>query len=209
MTATDGSTGSVPSAQHIADLSRTLGLLTQLRLLDGIWTAAAQAASKEEGAARSTQVTKVTAVVDALDAAFQELASLAPRLEPIFAQHADTLREGTDKILAATPGSAQSKMREMLATKGDLAEAARDTVSRLPSMASDETAKIRTEVGKLNNGSTSAGDFSTETERDLAILAASASVFLGPEAGIAIEAVAHGLEAAGSLLGSLWDWLTG
>jgi hypothetical protein len=209
MTAADGSTGSVPSAQHIADLSRTLGRLTQLRVLDGIWTAAAQAASKEEGSARSTQVTKVTAVVHALDAAFQELASLAPRLEPIFAKHADMLQEGTDKILDATPGSARSKMREILATKGDLAEAARDTVSRLPSTASDETAKIRTEVGKLYNGATSAGDFSQQTEVELGVLAASASVLLGPEAGIAIEAVAHGAEAAVSLLGSLWDWLTG
>jgi hypothetical protein len=172
MTAADGSTGSVPSAQHIADLSRTLGRLTQLRVLDGIWTAAAQAASKEEGSARSTQVTKVTAVVDALDAAFQELASLAPRLEPIFAKHADMLQEGTDKILDATPGSARSKMREILATKGDLAEAA-----------SDETAKIRTEVGKLYNGATSAGDFSQQTEVELGVLAASASVLLAQKQG--------------------------
>lgn len=185
-----------------------MGLLTQLRLLDGIWTAAAQAASKEEGSARSTQVTKGTAVVDALDAAFQELAALAPRLEPIFAQHADMLREGTDRILDATPGSAR-KMREMLATKGDLAEAARDIVSRLPSTASSETAKIRSEVGKLSNGAKSAGDFSQETEVELGVLAASASVLLGPEAGIVIEAVARGAEAAVSLLGSLWDWLTG
>ena len=205
MTATQDS--SSPAASSFYDLSAALGLLTQLRYLDALWTAAAHQASQVQGSARSTQVSKTTAVVDAVDSAFQELARLAPRLEELFAKHEDT--EGTEAFLSTLSPSGQARARELLAGKGNPAQAAREAASRLPATATRETTTIRGEVDKLSNGADATGDFSSQTEAELAALALGVSFIAGPEAGAGVEILAHAGEALVSLASSLWDWITG
>ena len=197
---------SSPVATSFYDLSAALGLLAQLRYLDALWTAAAHQASQVQGSERSTQVSTTTAVVDAVDSAFQELAKLAPRLEELFAKHQDT--EGTEAFLSTLSLSGQARARELLTGKGNPAQAAREVVSGLPATATREMTTIRSEVDKLSRGADATGDFSTQTEAQLAALALGVTFIAGPEAGAGVEILAHAGEAIVGLASSIWDWLT-
>jgi hypothetical protein len=61
-----------------------------------------------------------------------------------------------------------------------------------------------TQIDRLTNNEAIQGDFTTEEERDLAVVAAAATVLFGPEAGAIVEGVAHLGELAVSLFHSVF-----
>jgi hypothetical protein len=194
-------TNTVPSGEQYVDLTRTLALMAQLRMLDAIWTHQARVATTEEGSARAERVSSLTSVVDALDAGLENLADLSESLEPVFAQHADAMR----REFAQLPEEQRTKLRGLVEQRGgDFAAAVLDATSRLRATVTSENSSIRTEFGKLSGGADSGGDFSSQVEADLALVAAGASALFGPEAFPVVEGIAH----LGELAVSFWHWLT-
>jgi hypothetical protein len=197
------------TANQVVDLTSTLALLAQLRLLDATWTEQARAATNERGTARAGRVYTLGGVVDALDTGLASLADLAERLEPVFAQHADAMRREFARAMdpAGERGltdTERTRLRDVVdARGGDFAEAVRDAASRMRQTTATETATIRTEFGGLSAGGASQGDFSSQVETDLALVAAGASVLFGPEAGVVVEGAAH----LGELAYSFFSWL--
>jgi len=197
----DSGSGSALTADQVVDLTNTLALLAQLRLLDAAWTEQA----------RAGRVSTLGGVVDALDAGLTRLADLAERLEPVFAQHAGAMRREFAGAMDPAGGRAlgdtqRTRLREVVdARGGDFAEAVRDAASRMRQTTATETATIRTEYNRLSAGGASQGDFSSQVETDIALVAAGASALFGPEAFAVVEGAAH----LGELAYSFFSWLFG
>jgi hypothetical protein len=199
-----------PSAAQQAELADGIALVTQLLLLDAVWTQQARIASEETGAEKARRVSELSSVVDPLDERLTRLTETCGRMEPIFNDQARTLRDGYVKAIEQTEGR---RLTEDQRTKliqvvdhagGDFADAVVTATSRLRTAAVDERGSIRAEFDGLSRGATSEGDFSQEVETDLLWVAAGASVLLGPEAGVVVEAVAHLGELAVGLFHSIF-----
>ena len=208
---TDSGSGSALTASQVVDLTNTLALLAQLRFLDATWTEQARAATNAGGSARAGRVSTLGGVVDALDAGLTSLADLAERLEPVFALHADAMRREFARAMDPAGGRALSdaqrtRLRGVVDTRGgDFAEAVREAASRMRQTTATETATIRTEFGRLSAGGASRGDFSSQQEADIALVAAGASALFGPEAFAVVEGAAH----LGELAYGFFSWLFG
>src|SRR6516164_8504423 len=126
-----------------------------------------------------------------LDALWTAAAHQASQVQgsELSAKHQYT--EGTEAFLSTLSLSGQARARELLTGKGNPAQAAREVVSGLPATATREMTTIRSEVDKLSRGADATGDFSTQTEAQLAALALGVTFIAGPEAGAGVEILAH------------------
>lgn len=206
-------------------LLRGLGVATQLVTLDKVWTTAAQSHAIDPPDTADPQqappptkdelLGSLNIIREAYEQTWLDFADVAEQLEPVFAEHADVIRQGQPALMEQTSESGRVKLRRALDTKDDLAAAAQTAAANMRTSANSEIALMRAEVAKITNGGTSEGDMSSFAEAGVAAVAGASTVVLGPGGPALIELAAHTdlgesiIDAIGDGLSAAWNWLTG
>lgn len=184
-----------------------MGLCFELVYLDDYWTRAAR-----EGMV--TDAEGFQAIVNAMDGGLAELADGLESLIAIFRAHDERMRTVFDAVVVGSPlpggggrfagAPLAEEQRARVAQVierwggGDFPVAAVNAAEDLGGRIDGEREQLRTEFERVARGSSSSGDMSPETFKDVVLIAAGASAVLGPEAGAVV------LAAAG-----LWDLIFG
>jgi hypothetical protein len=203
-----------------------LSVATQLVTLDKVWTTAAQSHAIDPPdtpdpkqvppPTKDELLNSLNIIRQAYEQTWLDFAEVAEQLQPVFAEHADVIRQGQPALMEQTPESGRTKLRRTLDTNSnDLAVAAQTAAANMKTSANSEIALMRAEVDKIANGGTSEGDMSAFGEAGVAALAGASTVLLGPGGPALVELAAHTdlgesiVDAIGDGLSAAWHWLVG
>jgi hypothetical protein len=194
------------------DLVRTTGLITELVVLDEVWTREA-AASSDPAMRDDDRVEQLSGVVDRLDQLYGEIGALGPRLSEIFRAHGALLRERYEVLIAddaedrqpaprtrSLTGDERRKLRAYVDEhgRGDVVGLVTNAAYQLGAQSGTERQNLRAEYGAIRGGGGSDGDMDPEFEFWVQAVALAATIALGPEAGGVVE-----------LIGGIISWLVG
>lgn len=198
-------------AQAVVDGLRAMALLWQLRAMDNVWTNWAQLVSSDTGVEGGSeevptdQLAPLGIFVDGIDQTFKEFAEVSRRLEPMFAQNADVLRQqSASSLLEGLSEPARARVETVLNSNADLAEVTRAHLANMDATASSAVATIRTEAGRLAKGGTSTGDYDPTTEAVIGAVATGVGGWVGPLGIIVVEGFAHS-ETGESIVTAIGD----
>jgi len=193
------------------DLVRTIGLITELVVLDEAWTREAEASSapatRDDG-----RVEQLSGVVDRLDQLYGEIGALSPRLGEIFRAREALLRERYEALTTddeqrlpnprtrSLSPEERGKVRNFVEEhgQGDVIGLVTNAAYQIGEQSSIQVRNLRAEYDTIRRRGTSAGDMDPQFELWLQGIAIAATIALGPEAGAVVE-----------LIGGIIDWLVG
>ena len=207
-------------------LLRGLSVATQLVTLDKVWTTAAQSYAIDPPdttdpkqvppPTKDELLNSLNIIREAYEQTWLDFAEVAEQLQPVFAEHADVIRQGQPALMEQTSESGRTKLRRTLDTNSDdLAVAAQTAAASMRTSANSEIALMRAEVDKIAEGGTSEGDMSVLGEAATALVAGASVVILGPGGPGIIELAAHTEEgesfigAIGDALSDAWHYIVG
>jgi len=192
-----------PTADEYLDVTKTLSSITELVLLDRFWTSEAQAVSGDTAQREPDRVRGLGTIVDEMDRLLGETEQLARRVAAAATRYGDQL-DANFKALTDEHGpltaDQRTKVIELVNSRSsaDVAAFVDAAVADVTAQLEPERRLLRDELKRISDAQPSDGDLSAEEEQALAQLAVLASLVLGPEAGVVVEAVGH-----------LLDWLFG
>jgi len=194
------------------DLARTASLITDLVVLDEVWTREAAAGSRH-ATRDDDRVEQLSGVVDRLDELYGEIGALGPRLSEIFRSRDALLRERYEGLTAddvedrppvsgtrSLTADERRKLRAFVEEHGlgDIVGLVTNAAYQLGAQSGTERENLHVEYDAIRSGGTSEGDMDPEFELWVQLVALGATLALGPAAGGVVEAI-----------GGFISWLVG